>query len=252
MARKPVIGVTACVRLINDRAFHAVHKQYLLALSTVSETMPLLVPSLGQGVDITDLLRNLDGVVLTGSPSNVEPHHYDGPPSRDGVLHDPDRDATTLPLIRTAVAQGIPVFGICRGLQEMNVAFGGTLHQHLQEVPGKFDHRRDRSQPAERAYAPKHEVALTAGGYLQSLVNCTEIKVNSLHGQGVDRLGRDLIVEAAAPDETVEGFRVDGAMRFALGVQWHPEGMVDFCPVSAGLFKRFGDAARERAAERCG
>jgi putative glutamine amidotransferase len=252
MARKPVIGVTACVKFINDRAFHAVHKQYLLALSRVSETMPLLVPSLGDGIDVTDLLRNLDGVVLTGSPSNVEPHHYEGPPSRDGVLHDPDRDATTLPLIRAAVAQGIPVFGICRGLQEMNVAFGGTLHQHLQEVPGKFDHRRDRSQAIERAYAPKHEVALTSGGYLQSLVNCTEIKVNSLHGQGVDRLARDLVLEAVAPDETVEGFRVDGAARFAVGVQWHPEGMVDFCGVSGGLFKRFGDAARDRAAERCG
>lgn len=251
MVRKPVIGVTACVKQINDRAYHAVHRQYLLALSTVSETMSLLVPPLGEGLDIIDLLRNLDGVVLTGSPSNVEPHHYEGQPSREGVLHDPDRDATTLPLIRAAVAQGVPVFGICRGLQEMNVAFGGTLHQHLQEVPGKFDHRRDRSQAMERAYAPRHEVALAAGGYLQSLANRTEIKVNSLHGQGVDRLGRHLLVEAVAPDETVEGFRVDGAARFAIGVQWHPEGLVDICGVSAGLFKRFGDAARDRAAERC-
>jgi putative glutamine amidotransferase len=252
MSRRPVVGVTACVRLINERAFNAVHQQYLIALTRIAEAMPLLIPPLGEGIDIGDLLRNLDGVVLTGSPSNVEPHHYEGVPSREGVLHDPARDAVTLPLIRAAVAEGVPVFGICRGLQEMNVAFGGTLHQHLQEVPGKFDHRTDRSRPRQMSYAPKHDVALEPGGYFRSLVNVVEAKVNSLHGQGIDRLGKGLIVEAVAPDETIEGFRVDGAERFAIGVQWHPEGLVDSCGLSASLFARFGEATRARAADRCG
>jgi putative glutamine amidotransferase len=252
MSRRPVVGVTACVRLINERAFNAVHQQYMIALMRVAEAMPLLIPTLGDGIDVSDLLHSLDGIVLTGSPSNVEPRHYDGATSREGVLHDPARDATTLPLIRAAVAEGVPVFGICRGLQEMNVAFGGTLHQHLQEVPGRFDHRHDRSRARELAYAPKHDVSLAAGGYLRSLTNVSELRVNSLHGQGVDRLGKGLVLEAEAPDATVEGFRVDGAKRFAVGVQWHPEGLVDSCGLSASLFARFGEAARERAAQRYG
>jgi putative glutamine amidotransferase len=252
MSRRPVIGVTACVRLINERVFNAVHQQYMIALTRVAEAMPLLIPTLGDGIDVSELLRTFDGIVLTGSPSNVEPHHYDGVKSREGVLHDPARDATTLPLIRAAVAEGVPVFGICRGLQEMNVAFGGTLHQHLQEVPGRFDHRHDRSRPREVAYTPKHDVSLATGGYLRSLTNVSELRVNSLHGQGVDRLGKGLVLEAEAPDETIEGFRVDGAARFAIGVQWHPEGLVDSCGLSASLFARFGAAARERAAARNG
>jgi len=250
MAMRPMIGVTACVKQINDRSFHAVHERYMFALARVSEAIPLLIPPLGPDIDVTDLLRGLDGVVLTGSPSNVEPHHYEGEPSRDGTLHDPARDATTLPLIRAAVSAGVPVFGICRGHQEMNVAFGGTLHQHLQEVAGKFDHRRDRSRPSGEAYAPRHDVALIPGGYLCGQVNALEAKVNSLHGQGVDRLGRGLVVEALAPDQTIEGFRVEGAASFAIGVQWHPEGLVDTCGLSARLFTRFGEAARERAARR--
>jgi putative glutamine amidotransferase len=240
MSHRPLVGVSACLKYINERPFHAVGQVYMRVLIGRAEAIPVLIPPMGPEVDVADLLRGLDGVVLTGSPSNVEPHHYDGPPSREGTLHDPARDATTLPLIRAAVAEGVPVFGICRGHQEMNVAFGGSLHQMLHEVPGKFDHRFDRSRPRELVVADKHAVALTPGGYLQSLVNCSEIRVNSLHAQGVDRLGDNLIVEAVAPDDTIEAFRVDGAERFAIGVQWHPENWTE----------RFGEAARERARAR--
>src|SRR5258707_12684556 len=153
MSYRPLVGVSADLKHINDRPFHAVGQVYMRVLIGTAEAMPVLIPPIGPDVDVSDLLRHLDGVVLTGSPSNVEPHHYDGPPSREGTLHDPARDATTLPLIRAAVAGGVPVFGICRGHQEMNVAFGGSLHQLLHEVPGKFDHRYDRSRPREMVVA---------------------------------------------------------------------------------------------------
>ena len=152
-----------------------------------------------------ELLTRLDGLVFTGSPSNVEPHLYQGPPSEPGTLHDPARDATTLPLIRKAVGAGVPVLGICRGFQEMNVAFGGTLHQKLHEVPGHLDHRDDTSQPLEVQYGPAHEVTLEPGGVLRSLSATDRIRVNSLHNQGIDRLGGDLAVEARAPDGVDRG-----------------------------------------------
>jgi putative glutamine amidotransferase len=233
--------------MIGLHPFHAVGEKYARAVLEAAEAVPLLIPSLAEELGLDELLRRLDGLLFTGSASNVEPHHYEGPPSDPGTLHDPARDATTLPLIRKAVQSGVPVFGICRGFQEMNVAFGGTLHQKLHEVPGYLDHRDDTTQPLDVQYGPAHDVTLEPGGLLRSLAGSDRIQVNSLHWQGIERLGPNLAVEARAPDGVVESFRVQNAARFAVAVQWHPEWKVMSNPFSRALFAAFGAASRERA-----
>jgi len=209
--------------------------------------MPVLVPALGPDIDLPSLLDACDGLLLTGSPSNVEPHHYGGPASEPGTLHDPNRDATTLPLIPRAVAAGLPVLAICRGFQEMNVAYGGTLNPRLHEVPGNLDHRDDESLPLGAQYAPAHEVLLEPGGQLQKIAGKDRLHVNSLHSQGVEMLGPDLAVEARAPDGVIEAFRVADSATFALGLQWHPEWQFAKDPFSRALFAAFGTASRQRA-----
>ena len=248
----PLIGVSACARTFDGRPFHAVNRKYVTAVVEGTGGQPVLIPPLGDDTEIALLLARLDGLLLTGSPSNVEPRHYRGATSRAGVLHDPARDATTLPLIPAAVEAGLPLLAICRGLQELNVAFGGTLHQHLQEVPGRDDHRMDRSLPTDERYGPRHEVALTPGGRLAALLGRTTITVNSLHEQAVDRIGRGLAVEAVAPDGTVEALSVEAAPGFAIGVQWHAEFRVPENPDSRRLFAAFGEAAIRRAESRRG
>jgi putative glutamine amidotransferase len=247
MAARPLIGIPADRRMVGNHAFHMVGDKYARAVLEAAGAVPLLIPALAEELRFEELLERLDGLVFTGSPSNVEPHHYQGTPSDPGTLHDPARDATTLPLIRQAVQAGVPVFGICRGFQEMNVAFGGTLHQKLHELPGHLDHRDDETQPLEVQYGPAHEVTLEPGGVLRSLAAGDRIRVNSLHSQGIDRLGAELAVEARAPDGVVEAFRVPTAARFALAVQWHPEWQVMSNPFSRALFAAFGRAATERA-----
>lgn len=224
-----------------------VGEKYALAVLKGAGGVPLLIPALAEELGLDELVSRLDGLLFTGSPSNVEPHHYAGTPSLPGTLHDPERDATTLPLIRRAVEAGLPVLGICRGFQEMNVAFGGTLHQRLHEVPGFMDHRDDESQPLEVQYAPVHDVSLEAGGRLRALAGTDRVRVNSLHSQGVDRLAPGLDVEARAPDGVIEAFSVRGASAFALAVQWHPEWQVMTQPFSQALFAAFGEACRQRA-----
>ena len=248
--KRPVIGLPADRRMIGLHPFHAVGEKYLRAVAEASGCVPLLIPALGDIVSVDEVLEIVDGLVFTGSPSNVEPMHYSGTPSIPGTLHDAARDATTLPLIPAAVARGIPVFGICRGFQEMNVAFGGTLHQHLHEVPGFLDHRDDESQPLDIQYGPAHDVVLEPGGLLREIAGTDRIRVNSLHGQGVDRLSDRLTIEARAPDGVIEAFRVKNAARFALAVQWHPEWKVMSNDFSRALFAAFGAASGERLAER--
>jgi putative glutamine amidotransferase len=243
---RPLIGIPADRRIVGAHPFHMVGEKYARALTDAAGALPLLIPALAEELGFEELLERLDGLLFTGSPSNVEPHHYDGPPSAPGTLHDPARDATTLPLIRRAVERGVPVFGICRGFQEMNVAFGGTLHQKLHEVPGHLDHRDDETQPLEVQYGPAHEVTLEPGGVLRSLAAGDRITVNSLHSQGIERLGEPLAVEARAPDGVIEAFRVAAARSFALAVQWHPEWRVLANPFSRALFAAFGQAAAER------
>jgi putative glutamine amidotransferase len=250
MSRKrPVIGLPADRRMIGDHPFHAVGHKYVRAVVEAADAVPLLIPALGDLVSIDEVLGVVDGLVFTGSPSNVEPMHYSGPASAPGTLHDADRDATTLPLIPAAIERGVPVLGICRGFQEMNVAFGGTLHQKLHEVPGFLDHRDDESQPLEVQYGPAHDVVLEEGGVLRGLAGIDRIRVNSLHGQGVERLADRLAVEARAPDGVIEAFRVRDTRRFALAVQWHPEWQVMSNTFSRALFAAFGAAVRDRARE---
>jgi putative glutamine amidotransferase len=244
---RPLIGIPADRRMVGPHPFHMVGEKYALAVLQAADAIPIVIPSLAEELGLDELLQRLDGIFFPGSPSNVEPHHYDGTPSVPGTLHDPARDATALPLIRKAVQSGVPVLGVCRGFQEMNVAFGGTLHQRVQEVEGYSDHREDTTQPLDVQYGPAHDVTLEPDGVLRGLADADRIQVNSLHWQGIARLGASLLVEARAPDGLIEGFRVQDAPRFAVAVQWHPEWKVMSNPFSRALFAAFGAASRERA-----
>ncbi len=223
-----------------------VGEKYIEAVARGAHALPVLIPALGSELDLPSLLERCDGLLLTGSASNVEPYHYGGPASEPGTLHDPNRDATTLPLIPRAVAAGLPVLAICRGFQEMNVAYGGTLCQRLHEVAGYLDHREDESTALEVQYGPAHEVLLEPGGWLRKIAGRDRLQVNSLHWQGIQSLGAKLTVEARAPDGVIEAFRVADAPSFALGLQWHPEWQFARNPFSSALFAAFGAAARAR------
>ena len=227
-----------------------VGEKYLRALTDGADALPMIVPVLADKVDIDALLAHVDGVLLTGSPSDIEPHHYDGEPSRDGTLHDPERDALALPLARRALETGVPLFAVCRGFQELNVALGGSLHQHVHEVAGFHNHKENPADPLDVQYGPSHPVALVDGGLLAGLHDEASVIVNSLHGQGVRRLADGVTVEAIADDGLIEAFTVDSAEAFALAVQWHPEWRVRENPFSLKIFKTFGDACRQRAATR--
>ena len=248
-SRKPVIGIPADRRLLGPHWFHCVGEKYIAAVAEAADAVPVLVPALGEQ-HLGEWLDSFDGILFTGSPSNVEPHRYQGPPSDPDTWHDPHRDSTTLPLIPAAIAAGLPVLGICRGFQEMNVAFGGSLWPKLQEVPGYADHREDKDAPLDEQYGPAHDVALAEGGELQRLAGAPRIRVNSLHSQGVQRLGSGLVVEGVADDGVIEAFRVGAAPEFAIAVQWHPEWKAMNNPFSRVLFGAFGDAARQRAARQ--
>jgi putative glutamine amidotransferase len=249
--RSPVIGVPACVAQRDGFAFHQVGDKYVDGVIDGAGGLPLLIPALGARLDFDALLAELDGLMITGSPSNLEPHHYGGPPPRPDSPRDPARDATTLPLIRRALDLAVPLFAICRGLQELNVALGGTLHQEVHELPGRADHRSDKTVPLAERYAPVHPVRLVPGSTLQGLLEgASTIQVNSLHGQGIDRLAERLRVEAVAPDGTIEAVSVRDARGFALAVQWHPEWRVLENPVSRRLFAAFGAACRARQRAR--
>jgi putative glutamine amidotransferase len=193
---------------------------------------------------VEELLSNADGIYLTGSPSNVHPSHFGEDVLDPALPLDPARDAWTLPLVPRAIARGIPLFAICRGLQEANVAFGGSLHQAVQELPGKMDHRSRDKDPDEVQYGPAHEVYVVPGGLLDELIGPIRFMVNSLHGQGVHELAEGLRPEACAVDGIVEAFSAVDAPAFNLCVQWHPEYKVGENPESVRLFQAFGDACR--------
>ena len=249
MSAKPVIAVPACRRILDPHPFHMVGEKYLSALVEAADALPWMLPLLVDVPVVDELLERVDGIFLTGSSSNAEPHHYGGEPSRPGTLHDPERDATTLPLIRRALDRNVPVFAVCRGFQELNVALGGTLHQHVEEVEGYHDHRENPDDPLEVQYGPSHEINIVDGGLLNRIAGVRRSEVNSLHAQGVARLADGVSIEALADDGLVEAFSVDGA-GFALAVQWHPEWRVMADPLSVAMFRAFGDAARQYAGER--
>jgi putative glutamine amidotransferase len=250
----PFIGIPCCVRQVWERPFHTVAGRYTDAVIDAVGAMPVLIPAVGPQIDVGAVLDRLDGILLTGSPSNVEPHQYGGPPSMEGTLHDPDRDATTLPLIREAVRRDLPILAICLGIQELNVALGGTLHQRIFDMPERFNHKRRRLGAVRRMtlderYGPAHPVKLSAGGRLIELAGgAGEIMVNSLHGQGIDRPAPELFVEAVAPDGQIEAVSLPDA-RFVVGVQWHPEYKPLENRISRALFAAFAQACHANIAE---
>ena len=233
--------------MLEPHPFHMVGEKYAAAVRDAAKGLPFLIPALGHSVDADEIIAHVDGIVLTGSPSNVEPHLYGGEKSRPGTLHDPHRDETTLRLIDRALERGVPLFAICRGYQELNVVLGGSLHQHVEEQPGYHDHRENPEDPLDVQYGPSHEIHLVEGGLLRTLAGADTVTVNSLHSQGVARLADGVTVEAVADDGLIEGFVVDGAPGFTLAVQWHPEWKVTEDPFSTAMFEAFGDACREYA-----
>jgi len=250
MSLKAVVGVPSDRRQLGLHPFHMVGEKYLGALIHAADVLPLMAPVLAEDIDPDELLDRFDGVFLTGSYSNVEPHHYDGNPSEAGTLHDPHRDAVTLPLARRALETGVPLLAVCRGFQELNVALGGSLHQKVHEVAGYHNHLENDEDPIEIQYGPSHPVTLIEGGMLRGLMGVETVMVNSLHSQGVARLAAGVSVEALADDGLVEAFSVDEAPAFALAVQWHPEWQATKNELSKAIFKAFGDACRARARER--
>lgn len=251
MRTKPLIGVTANRTMMGPHASHVAGEKYLAAAVDGSGGLALVLPALGARQATADILEAVDGLLFTGSYSNVEPHRYGGPASKAGTLHDPERDATTLPLMRAAIEAGVPVLAICRGFQEMNVVFGGTLHQQVHAVAGFDDHRENKADGLETQYGPAHSIALVEGGLLQRLAGgAREARVNSLHGQGIETLGRELVAEATAPDGLVEAISVANAPGFALGVQWHPEWLHAQNALSTAIFRAFGEACRARMLAR--
>ena len=252
MCAKPVIGIPADRRIVAPHPFHMVGEKYITAIRDGADALPFLIPVLGDSIDLDDWLDRVDGLFLTGSPSNVEPHHYGGEPSKPDTWHDPERDQTTLPLIGHALDRGIPLFAVCRGFQELNVVLGGSLHQLLHEVPGYDKHKENAEDRLDVQYGPSHKVTLVEGGMLRDLAGEDVVSVNSLHAQGIARIASGVTVEAVADDGLIEGFRVDGAKAFALGLQWHPEWKVTENEFSLKIFKAFGNACRQYAAEKTG
>ena len=235
MSTPNLIGIPACTKLISGYIQHATPARYGAALVTASGGIPVLIPPEGEAM--LPLLDRVDGIMFNGSPSNVAPTCYGADFDATPHDHDSARDATTLPLIRAALARGIPILCICRGLQELNVALGGTLYQEVHKVPGRMDHRGGEG---EQRFALKHEVSLT--GELARITGAPAIMVNSLHGQAIDKLAEGLVVEATAPDGTIEAVRVKDAPGWNIAVQWHPEWEVANFPDRKALFNAFGEA----------
>ena len=236
-----IIGIPACAKTLAEMPFHQTPARYAEAVLGGVGGLPVLLPPLGEAM--LPILDTLDGLLVPGSPSNVHPSHYQGGESETPDFHDLQRDRTTLPLIRAAIARGIPVLAICRGIQELNVALGGSLIQRVHMQQARLDHRGGPG-PHETRYGPKHPVAVR--GYLARILGAETIQVNSLHGQGIDRLGDGLVVEARATDGTIEAVAMPDAPGWVLGVQWHPEWAFASNPHSVAIFAAFGDACRLR------
>jgi putative glutamine amidotransferase len=236
----PLVLVPACNRTLGRHPFYVAGRKYIEAVR-LGGCLPLVVPLVRQD-ELDDLLAMADGVLLTGSPSNVHPRHFGESVLDESLPLDPQRDDWTLPLIPRLIERGIPLLGICRGFQEINVALGGSLHQAVHQVSGLNDHRDDESLPVEQQYGPVHPVHIEPGGLLQQLLRTDSVTVNSLHGQGVNVLAPGLRVEARAPDGLVEAFSAHHEQGFHLAVQWHPEWLAQSNPVSKPLFEAFGQA----------
>ena len=237
-----IVGIVCDRHVVDDMPMHSVNDEYVTAIRDGAGALPLLIPSTDVALDPAAVLAAVDGLLFTGAPSNVAPRYY-ASTARPGTALDETRDATTLPLLRAAIDAGKPLLAICRGFQELNVALGGSLHQHLHEIPGRLDHREPQDAPSRDVeYAPSHLVTIRQGGLLARLSGMTEAMVNSLHHQGVERLAPMLTVEATAPDAQIEAVSMPDAKAFLLGVQWHPEWDIAKDPLSRAIFAGFGAA----------
>ena len=246
---KPVVGVIANSYMVEDNfATQLVGENNLRAVADVANAMPLAFAGHPDITKIDDLLTLVDGILLTGARANVHPAQYNVEPHPGHEPYDEDRDSLSLALTRACVAKGVPIFGICRGMQEMNVAFGGSLHPEIRDLPGRMNHRMPRLENGkihpepEVLFADRHDVNLTDDGEFARILGKNTIRVNSLHGQGIEILGERVIVEGIAEDGTVEAIRIKNAQRFALGVQWHAEYDPQHNPINMALFKAFGNA----------
>ena len=247
--RRPVVGVIGnAYRIENRFATQMVGERNLRAVAEVSGALPLMFAGSPDLTDIGALLDAVDGVVLTGARANVHPARFKTEPHEKHEPYDIHRDDVALALSEVCVARGVPIFGICRGLQEMNVAFGGSLHPEIRELPGRMNHRMPRLENGEIhpdptvVFADRHDVKLTPGGALVRILGCETIRVNSLHGQGILQTGERVVIEGVAEDGTIEAIRIEGASGFALGVQWHAEYDPQHNPVNRALFEAFGEA----------
>lgn len=247
---RPLVALPACTRQIDSAPYHIIGDKYLRAVSETAGLFPVMFPAFGDTLEVSSLLDGVSGLVLTGSPSNVHPRQYDQDETTEHAPFDEARDGATLPLITAALDRGLPLFAICRGMQELNVALGGSLVPAVHELPGRLDHRRPDSPDPDIQYGPRHGIEIEPDGLLSTLLpeGDTPIEVNSLHRQAIDRLAQDLKIEARAPDGTIEAVRYGKGKGFVLGVQWHPEYKAGNDPVSRALFQAFARAVRHFAA----
>jgi putative glutamine amidotransferase len=238
---RPSVGLVCDHRRIGKHPFHMASEEYIAALRDGAGALPLLIPALDPPLAPADILARMDGLLLSGAASDVSPRLYGGGTPRKGVPLDERRDSTAVPLLQSAIEAGKPVLCICRGFQELNVALGGTLHREVHEVPGRFDHR-EKGTALDEQYGPAHTVTVAEAGLLARIVPRRSFKVNSLHGQGIDKLAPPLFADAAAPDGQIEAVSMPGAKGFLLGVQWHPEWRWAENEISRAIFAAFGEA----------
>ncbi|WP_308910112.1 gamma-glutamyl-gamma-aminobutyrate hydrolase family protein [Pseudokordiimonas caeni] len=244
MTSKPVVAIVCDTSKSGPHIYHSVGDKYIQALRRCADVTPVLIPSLEVPVPAEEIFSFADGLLATGGYSNIQRHYYGDAPAPEGENEDPHRDKNTLPLIRQAIAMGIPMLGICRGLQELNVTMGGTLYPRLHEIDGRFDHREDKEAPVDVQYGPAHSVSVREGGLLHTITGADEFMVNTVHGQGIRDLAPGLVVEALADDDTIEAVSVEKARAFALAVQWHPEWKAWENEQSTRIFRAFGEAVR--------
>ena len=247
---RTIVAIPADIRQFDGYVWHATPAQYVEAAMEGAGAIPLLVPAFEGGLEVDAVLDRVDGVLISGSRTNVHPSLYGAEETEAHGPFDPARDATSLQLIRRAIARGIPLLAICRGIQELNVALGGSLDTEIQDLPGRLDHRRPVSDDADVSFAIRHTVQVSEGSCLAAILGAGDLAVNSLHRQAISRLAPSLRVEATAEDGTIEAVAVADAPAFAIGVQWHPEYWVRKDGPSATLFRAFGDAARACARSR--